>query len=191
MSAPMVVERRPIPTKVELEKRRTLIAAMLERGYSMRQIVEQLHAHGYKLSLTQVHYDCQLILRRYNEEQLQNAEQWRGRLHQRNETLYRTAATIAASVDAPPAVRLFAVETARKITESQAKLLGVAAPTKLEISGPEGGPIPWGHVLMLIPESIRNELWQAPTDRVAGILERASETVPELIPVARRLKSGS
>lgn len=147
-----------------IEDRRWKAWELRVKGKSYRAIGEALGVSGKT-----AHQDCQIVLARVIAEANENAAQDRATaLYRLDKALEVVESAIDAQVfteagEADHELRLKALDRLMRIEERRAKLLGLDAPTKQEVSGPEGAPI---------PVDARSSL----LDRLAGLV--AGENAP-------------
>lgn len=118
-------------TKAKREERLTKVSALLKARYSYRQMARELG-----VSKSQIAKDVKTLFERWREEGMRNIDrQVAMDLKTIDEAMQRLYPNLQSGD--PEAIR-----TMLKCMERRAKLLGLDAPERREISGPGGGPIP-------------------------------------------------
>lgn len=156
--------------EVAIEDRRSKAWLLRVKGKTVRQIATELG-----VSVGTAHSDLAAVMERTRSESDDRAETHRAlslaRLDRALDTIEEALrAQVPAkdpenpdSASADHDMRLKAIAGLLKLEERRAKLLGLDAPTKQEVSGPEGAPI---------PVDARSSL----LDRLAGLV--AGENAP-------------
>lgn len=128
---PGSVDKKPRPTKLEIEKRREQVSELLLRRYTLRQIAEAL---GVSKSL--VHKDKKAIFQELKTRQQEHVQELFRLDLQTTEVALRELLRGPAMQGDPQAVQAVV-----RVLERRAKMLGYDAPTQHEVSGKGGGPI--------------------------------------------------
>lgn len=117
--------------RVQMEHRRVLVSALLLSGRTYRQISEQLGHQGIEAAPNTVANDVREIRRIWREEftqaYMEHASQHLALLHAMKRTL-------VPKVLDPNKPNLWAVDRVLGILDREAKLLGLDAPSKIEVS---------------------------------------------------------
>jgi hypothetical protein len=133
------VDHENVPQKgqeVLAEERRTEAVKLRIAGHSYRHIAKQLG-----ISLAQAHKDVQTVLKRTRDEADEVADEARDIDLARIDQGLKTVLEFLESAK-DDELKLKAIDRLVRLQERRAKLLGLDAPAKGELSGPSGGPIP-------------------------------------------------
>lgn len=122
-------EKHRISSAERLEKLERVFALMVV-GKSERQIAVEMG-----VSPSGAHAMCRAIIDIYTERRGELADKYRSMELQR---LEHATAALAPKVKKG---NLLAIDRWVRLSESRRKLLGVDAPTKQAVSGPDGGPV--------------------------------------------------
>lgn len=120
----------PGPLRVDAEERRARVATLLLGHKTVRQIAAEVGA-----SRATVARDVQAVRAEWRERRLADVDQHIA------EELARLAAIEAAVLPQAQEGKLIAVDRALAIMQRRAALLGLDAPQRREISGPDGGAL--------------------------------------------------
>lgn len=181
--------RSALPTRQEIERRRHLVAQLWERNYTEEDIVTALvqARPSITASLRTVQRDIEGLLQPVREDRKRLADRRLGRQLRQIDSIVRKLMADALQGDRKAMLVML------EYLKQEAKLLGFAAPERLEVSGREGGPIEIAHLHLIgkMPVELRVAFARSKDDRESiDILERAVSEVPELEPIVRQLTAG-
>lgn len=117
--------------ELEIEVRRAKVAKLKLGGISLRQIAQELGC-----SLGTVHSDLEAVLARTVDTADEHIRM------ERDVSLGRCEVALRAIWPRICRGDVEAINAFVRLDQRRAKLLGLDAPTKQELSGPDGGPIP-------------------------------------------------
>ncbi len=129
----MATERSVTPDpkhEAEIELRRNRAIQLRVEGWSYREIAEEL-----KVSVSTAFGDVESVIERNRQEANENAEKARRIALQRIDVAVRGLMPDVRSGNARSA------EVMAKLEERRAKLIGLDAPEKRELTGADGGPL--------------------------------------------------
>lgn len=163
----MAVKKR---SKVQIEADRKETAALYLKGETQAAIGVRLG-----LSKQQIHYDLKRIRAAWLESSLQDFDAKRAKeLAAIDHLEFVVWRDFDVSAEAGPGDKRY-LDVVLRCIDRRCKLLGLDAPAKQELSGPDGGPIRTEDVSITEEERI---------SRISAIFERARERRDKTAPLA-------
>lgn len=129
------MSRRNLAYTAPQSERRTEIWEYRKSGLSVRAIAEKM-----KMSSATVYKDIRATLDELKELRLTDMDQWRDLELERLDDIVSKAYSVYARTQ-EDSIRLGALDRLLKASQERRKLLGLDAPAKTEISGPDGQPL--------------------------------------------------